>query len=121
MNKNRVFSMYLYIPVHTGISRYVLQVVHTKYKSTYQAVPVCTKTKSCMLDTHRGTDLVCSTIVYMALTQSIVSDSHTSLKSFLRNILVSMVYTSMYWYVLCTYQYIPVEQHVLYLGKGGLY
>ncbi len=69
-NRDRLFSMYRFIPVHTvaGTYRYVL--IHTKYKSTYQSVPVCTISKSCILDTYRGTvtDLVfcqCSIIVSM--------------------------------------------------------
>ncbi len=55
-----VFSTYWYIPVctadSTGMYLYVL--IHTKYKSTYRSVPVCTRSKSCLLDTYSCTDLV---------------------------------------------------------------
>jgi hypothetical protein len=119
MYKNRVFSMYRFIPVHTSTYWYVL--IHTKYKRTYRSVPVCTISKSCMLDTHRGTDLVLKHhSIHGTHTEHRFQQSYLT-KSFLRNILVSMVYTRMYRYVLSPYQNIPVEQHVLYLGKGGLY
>jgi hypothetical protein len=53
----------------------------------------------------------------MAHTHSIISYRCTTQKSFLRNILVSMVYTSMYRYVLSTYQYIPVNSMYFMWGR----
>ncbi len=50
--------------------------------------------------------------------QNKVSLQSYNTKSILRNILVSMVHTSMYWYILSSYpHHIQVDQHVLYLVK----
>jgi hypothetical protein len=85
--------------VCTGTNQYVLvctsmyqhiQIVQV-YTSLYLFVPdqrhVCWK--------HIGALIhCCSTNTYMSSTQSIVSDSHMPQKSFLSNILVSMVHSS---------------------------
>ncbi len=71
-----------------------------------------------MLDTNRDTDLVSTN---MSRIHNIVFHCHTTQNNILRSSLVNLVHTSMYQYVLRTYSYKSVEQHVLYLETGAVY
>ena len=117
--KNRVFGLnlvctgtYQYIPVCTGMYE------NSKY------IQVCTEyvpEQSHAYWTQIGALIQCwNTTACMSRIHCIVSDSHWTQKSILRNISVNMVHTSMYWYILSSYLYIQVDQHVLSMVKGVL-
>jgi hypothetical protein len=73
-----------------------------------------------MLETNWGTDLVLKHHHrHVSHTHRLVSHSHTTQVSILRNILVNMVQTSIYEYVLSIYWYVPVQQHVLIFIWGS--
>ena len=117
--KNMVFGVYL---VCTGTYRYVL--VCTLIYETSKYIPVCTEyepEQSHAYLTQIGALIHCwSTTAYMSRIHSIVSDSHRTQTSSLINILVNMVHTSMYWYILSSYRDIQIDQHVHYMVNGAL-
>ena len=121
--KNRVFGVYL---VCTGTYQYVPVCTLTYEISKY--IPVCTEYVTVPEQSHAywtqiGALIQCwCTTACMSRIHSIVSYSHRpgTLKSSLRNILVNMVHTSMYWYILSSYLDISVDQHVLSMVNEAL-
>jgi hypothetical protein len=117
--KNRVFGMYL---VCTSIYRYIP--VCTLIYEISKYIPVCTEYVPEQSHAYLTQIWIFiqrwSTTAYMSRTHSIVSDSHMTQKSSLRNILVNMVHTGMYWYILSSFLDIPGDQHVLYMVNGAI-
>ena len=117
--KNSVFGMNL---VCTGTYQYIP--VRTLIYETSKYIPVCTEyvpEQSHAFWTQIGALIQCwNTTACMSHIQSIVSDIHWTQKSILRNISGIMVHTSMYWYILSSYLYVPVDQHVLAMVKEAL-
>ena len=126
LHKNRVFGLnlvcqctgtYRYVPVCTliyEISKYIP--VYTEYYVPELLV------SHAFLTQNRGTYSVLKHhLMHVTHTHRIVSYSHLTQKSIFRNISLNMVHTSMYWYILSSYLYVQVDQHVLFRVKGALY
>ncbi len=108
---------YQYVLVCTSMYQYIpSEKVHTVMTDMYY---VCTRTMSCMLNTNRGTWSVLEHhLIHVMHTQYRFQQSYnTKSLSIIINIFVNMVHTHIYWYIISTYPYIPVDQHVLYLVK----
>ena len=118
--KNRVFGLNL---VHTGTYQYVP--VCTAINEISKYISVCTEyvpKQSHVFLTQIGALIQCwNTTSCMSRIHSIVSYSHLTQKSIFRNISLNMVHTSMYRYILSSYLYVQVDQHVLFRVKGALY
>ena len=116
--------MYMRIHVHKFMNMYIHVCTMFRHVCTVFQYPVQggrIPDESHAWWTQIGALIQCWSITaYMSRIHSIVSDSHRTQKSILRNILVNMVHTSMYWYILSSYLDIQVDQHVLYMVKGAL-
>ena len=113
----RSLLMYRYISVCTGMYCY-----KRNFKVHTGMYWVCTKTKSCIFDTNRGTYSVLKHhLMHVTHTQYRFLQSFDTKKSIFRNISLNMVHTSMYRYILSSYLYVQVDQHVLFRVKGALY